>query len=190
MFLRHLAPIVIGDYPFADELKKDIVPLLEKYPDQMNKTTNVKATHTEWNWGLKEESGIQIKKFGKYILNEIQKQVGINLKGVGEEPPPLIMTNFWANVYEKGDHAISHHHDPYKFSFAYFVKSKWYHSPLIFTESGKRIRPKEGRYVIFPSYIWHHVPTHRFHDQRITLSGNLGVQIILQGMKFNELSLV
>ena len=81
--------------------------------------------------------------------------------------------NFWANVYEKGDYAESHDHKPHDFSFAYFLKSKWYDSPLVFTESGKRIRPKEGKYVIFPSYLLHHVPKNRYNHQRITLSGNL-----------------
>ena len=80
--------------------------------------------------------------------------------------------NFWANVYKKGDYAQSHCHKPAAFSFAYFVKSKWYDSPLVFTESGKRIRPKEGTFVAFPAYLLHHVPKHRYNDTRITLSGN------------------
>ena len=83
------------------------------------------------------------------------------------------MQSFWANVYEKGDYAQSHCHKPNDFSFAYFVKSKWYYPPLVFTDSGKRIRSKEGRFVAFPSYLKHHVPKHRYNDTRITLSGNL-----------------
>jgi hypothetical protein len=67
-------------------------------------------------------------------------------------------------------------HKPHDFSFAYFVKAKWYYSPLVFTDSGKRIRPKEGRYVIFPAYLKHHVPKHRYNDTRITLSGNLSIE--------------
>ena len=81
--------------------------------------------------------------------------------------------NFWGNVYEKGDYAQSHCHKPNDFSFAYFVKSKWYYSPLVFSDSGKRVRPKEGRFVAFPAYLLHHVPKHRYNDTRITLSGNL-----------------
>ena len=85
----------------------------------------------------------------------------------------LKVGNFLANVYEKGDYAQSHCHKPNDFSFAYFVKSKWYYPPLVFTDSGKRIRPKEGRFVAFPSYLMHHVAKHRYNDTRITLSGNI-----------------
>ena len=59
---------------------------------------------------------------------------------------------------------------------AYFVKSKWYYPPLVFTDSGKRIRPKEGTFVAFPAYLMHHVPKHRYNDTRITLSGNLTIK--------------
>ena len=55
------------------------------------------------------------------------------------------------------------------------MKSTWYDSPLVFTDSGKRIRPKEGRFVAFPAYLLHHVPKHRYKDPRITLSGNLTI---------------
>ena len=62
------------------------------------------------------------------------------------------------------------------FGFAYFLKSKWYHSPFIFTHSGKKIKPKEGTYIMFPSHIKHHVHKNRFKETRITLSGNLNIK--------------
>ena len=65
------------------------------------------------------------------------------------------------------------------YSFAYFVKAKWYHAPFILSDSGKMIRPKEGKYVIFPSYLMHHVPKHRYNDTRITLSGNCSVPHVI-----------
>ena len=34
------------------------------------------------------------------------------------------------------------------------------------------VRPKEGRYIIFPSYLIHSVPKHRSKHERVTLSGN------------------
>ena len=49
---------------------------------------------------------------------------------------------------------------------------------LVFSDSGKRIRPKEGKYVIFPGYLKHHVPKHRYTDTRITLSGNFTIDRI------------
>ena len=82
------------------------------------------------------------------------------------------VTGIWGNLYRKGDYAQSHSHKSFDYSFAYFVKAKWYDSPLIFDDSGKRIRPKEGRYVIFPGYLSHNVPKNRYNHERVTLSGN------------------
>ena len=81
----------------------------------------------------------------------------------------------WANIYYKGDYTISHNHQDFTmgFSFAYFLKSEWYHPPFVFTNSGKKIKSKEGTYVIFPNHVNHHVPKNRFKETRITLSGNI-----------------
>ena len=152
--------IIVQDYPFAQNLKDEVVPLLEDYPDYQGRNTNIKATMTEWNWG----SDIpQVTRFKGYVFNEIAKFAVCT----------FIWKNFWGNVYRKGDYGISHDHVPSYSSFVYFVKAKWYYSPLVFTDSGKKIRPKEGRLIIFPSYLKHHVPMHRYSEQRITLSGNL-----------------
>ena len=39
------------------------------------------------------------------------------------------------------------------FGFVYFLKAKWYHPSFIFTDSGKKIRPKEGTYLLFPYHL-------------------------------------
>ena len=109
-----------------------------------------------------------------YIREEIEKYFKPGAMSDGTRNR-LTVQNFWANVYEKGDYAQSHCHKPNDFSFAYFVKSKWYYPPLIFTYSGKRIRPKEGTFVAFPAYLMHHVPKQRYNDTRITLSGNFKI---------------
>jgi len=166
--VTHKADIIIDDYPFATALKDEALPLLENYGQSIGHT-NVKATiHTGWWWN---PGTVQVEKFKKYLLNEISSR--FDFKTIGEDhKSSLDWGNFWGNVYRKGDFAASHHHAPYNFSFAYFLKAKWYDSPLIFTDSGKRIRPKEGRFVLFPSFLMHHVPKHRYKDDRITISGN------------------
>ena len=138
--------------------------------------SNVKASiHTEWDW---EPDNITFRNLKSYIREEIEKNYkpGIMIGSDGRNM--LKVENFWANVYEKGDYAQSHNHKPNDYSFAYFVKSKWYYPPLVFTDSGKRIRPKEGTFVAFPAYLMHHVPKHRYNDTRITLSGNFTIDRI------------
>jgi hypothetical protein len=164
MKVRHCAEIVIGDYQFAESFNKEVL-----YQLQFAKNighTNVKAFHTVWNWLPNNKKIINFKSF---INAEIKKYY----------KPNHTITNhdFWANVYKKGDYTTKHNHEPIPFSFAYFVKAKWYDSPLVFTESNKKIRPKEGRYIIFPGCLNHHVPKHRYNHERITLSGNYKAEI-------------
>ena len=168
--VKHKADIIKGEYQFADKVKSEVLSLLKVCNPIPQDNSNVKASiHTEWDW---EPDNITFRNLKAYIREEIEKHYkpGAMSSGVRNT---IECNNFWGNVYEKGDYAQPHCHKPSAFSFAYFVKSKWYHSPLIFSESGKRIRPKEGTFVAFPSYLTHHVPKHRYNDTRITLSGNL-----------------
>ena len=164
--IKHNAEVIIGDYPYHDSLKEEILPGLEIHPDVRKKKTNVKACTT--NWWL---SSPQIEKLKKYLLNELDTK---NPVGVINEPTnPLVWHNFWGNIYHKGEYADPHAHSPYYYSMVYYLKSKWYHPSLVFLDSGKKISPKDGRYILFPSYLWHKVAANRFKEQRITLSGNI-----------------
>ena len=171
-FVKHNAPIVVGDYQFADRVKEQVLSSLKTCNPIPQDNSNVKASiHTEWDW---EPDNITFRNLKAYIRERIEKifKPGA-MSGGGRDI--LKIGNFWGNVYKKGDYAQSHCHKPHDFSFAYFVKAKWYYSPLVFTDSGKRIRPKEGTFVAFPAYLMHHVPKHRYNDTRITLSGNLTI---------------
>ena len=168
--LKHKTSIIVGDYQFADFLNHEVIEQL-KYAENIGHT-NVKASkHTYPNWLPQNQ---EFNKFKSYIINETKKYFAHDEKYMNGNAN-FEFTNFWANVYLKGDHAIKHAHKPSQFSIVYFAKSKWYDSPLIFTDSGKKIRPKEGRYIIFPAYLFHRVPKHRYEHSRITLAGNIHV---------------
>ena len=137
--VKHKADIIKGEYQFADRVKSEVLSLLKVCNPIPQNNSNVKASiHTEWDW---EIDNITFRNLKAYIREEIEKyyKPGGTSSGTREY---LIDKNFWANVYEKGDYAQSHCHKPYDFSFAYFVKSNWYDSPLVFSYSVKRIRPK------------------------------------------------
>ena len=172
-FVKHNAPIIIGDYQFADKVKNEVLSLLKNgAPAISQDKTNVKASlHTIWDW---EPKNITFNNLKNYIRAEIERYFRPGAVVDGERTS-LVLDNFWANLYKKGDYAGAHDHTPSVYSFAYYVKTKWYHPSLVFTQSGKRIRPKEGRFVAFPAYLKHHVPKNRYNHQRITLSGNLKI---------------
>ena len=171
--VKHKADIIKGEYQFADKVKSEVLSLLNKGVVAIpQNNSNVKASlHTEWNW---EPDNITLRNIKGFIKEEIERYYKPGARSGGSRLR-LNNENFWANVYKKGDYAQSHCHKPNDFSFAYFVKSKWYYPPLVFTDSGKGIRPKEGTFVAFPAYLMHHVPKHRYKDTRITLSGNLRI---------------
>ena len=173
--VKHKANILIGEYQFADKVKSEVLSLLKVCNPIPQDNSNVKASiHTEWQW---EPDNITFRNLKSYIREEIEKHYRPGATSGGRRAF-LKLGDFWANVYKKGDYAQSHCHKPNDFSFAYFVKSKWYYPPLVFTDSRKRIRPKEGTFVAFPAYLMHHVPKHRYNDTRITLSGNFTIDRI------------
>ena len=78
--------------------------------------------------------------------------------------------------YRDNEFTIKHHHYPADYAFVYFVKCPKGSSPLIFTTSGKRIKAEEGKVVIFPGNLVHHVPKNKCYD-RIVLAGNIFASI-------------
>ena len=167
MKVKHNAEIIVRDYQFAESLNKEVLHQLQ-FAENVGHT-NVKASlHTVWDW-LPDNQ--KIKNFKSFITSEIENHFKPGNSGYGKREYGKI-TVFWGNVYRKGDYAGKHNHTPCQYSFVYFVKSKWYDSPLVFNVGREKIRPKEGRYIIFPSYLMHSVPKHRYNHERVTLSGN------------------
>ena len=81
--------------------------------------------------------------------------------------------SMWFAIYDEGDYAKSHHHIPYSlWSFVYYVNTPKGSSPLVFTTSGKKIKAEEGKLVLFPAGVRHHVPKNRCKN-RLVLAGNL-----------------
>lgn len=158
--------LVIDNYINHTSLKEEICGYLDEYPDCQNKSTNVKATMTEWNI-----TSPQIEILKSYIINNCSKLLWSGII------PNIIISDFWASIYRKNEYTVLHDHLPQLLSFVYFLKSKVYYSSLYFqTNFGKKkIRPKEGRLVIFPSYLRHGVLPHKYNDTRITLAGNISI---------------
>ena len=164
--IKSKSNVHVGEYPFHDKIKSELLLVLEKYLDRQSRDSNVYATMTEWRI-----TSPQIERLKTYVVSELYKYLPNSM--IKGENMDVLWRDFWANIYRKGDYAKSHHHKPSVFSFVYFLKTKWYDSPLVFTDFGEKIRPQEGRFVIFPGFIMHKVPKHRYNESRITLSGNL-----------------
>ena len=164
MKIKDDVEVIVGDYPFANQLYDELVSILEKQPDKKDRKTNVKATMTDWYITTP-----QIARLRKFLLNEVSCKFPTNVDDKALTP---IFKDFWANIYHKGDYTDPHTHLPAIWSCVYFLKSKWFYSPLFFPNSRQKVRPRMGSFVIFPSCLKHSVPKHRYNGSRITLSGN------------------
>lgn len=82
----------------------------------------------------------------------------------------------WGLVYKKGDHAKTHTHFPYLFSYTYFLDTVPEHPPLVFDNIFPELiqyKPINGHLILFPSYVPHFVPENTVKKERIIISGNL-----------------
>ena len=67
--VKNDSKILIGEYPFHDKLREELLPLLESFRGGIG-PTNVEATHTEWDW---QKDHTQVKKIKLWVLNEAKK---------------------------------------------------------------------------------------------------------------------
>lgn len=75
----------------------------------------------------------------------------------------------WAAVYNYGDFAHKHTHNPSVFSFVYYVEAPEGSSPLVFDDF--MIIPQNGLCVIFDGNASHYVPKNKCNGRRV-IAGN------------------
>ena len=159
-------------HPYAKDLNEKIIkessdfrwfehndPLMKNIDGTF---TNVKALQTS---GMPTKCGKNLSLLNEWILNIISVKGlagGIN----------MFTPSIWLSRYNEGDFTVPHYHVPCSYAFVYFVKSPKGSSPLDLSTSGKKIKAEEGKVVIFPGFMRHHVPKNKCKD-RITAAGNI-----------------
>jgi len=162
--------IFIEDYPYHVSLNKKLIEESKKFLFKRNlicdggALTNIKAEQTSNN----------IESASLSIL--IQWIMSIM---IGKYNSSYLLKYRWITRYDKGDYAVSHRHQPAAFAFNYFIKTPKGSSPLVLTTSGKRIKAEEGKIVIFPGNVNHHVPKNNCNG-RMTLAGNIYYNNVLE----------
>ena len=117
MNVKSTSDVYVGEYPFNDNLKDELVPILENYKAIQDRKSNVKASMPEW-----KVTTPQIERLKRYVENEMHKFSPNSMSQDGKEMV-LRWKDFWGNVYRKGDYTQIHHHKPSVFSFVYFLKT-------------------------------------------------------------------
>ena len=82
-------------------------------------------------------------------------------------------TEAWGLIFERGNEIKPHHHLSNLYTFTYYVKVPRGSASLVFSTSGKKIKPEEGKLVIFESRLLHMVPANK-SDSRCIIGGCFG----------------
>lgn len=163
MKVRENVDVIIKTYPFAPSLKSRLLSEVKEGSSVNPFFSNITGKKID----VKESLDAPSKRVGDWVVNLIRNEYNYhNSEGINYE------IKMWFAQYDEGDSCKDHHHIPFtSFSFVYFVNSPKGASPLIFTTSGRKIKSEEGKVVIFPMNLMHHVPKNKCKE-RITLVGN------------------
>tara|TARA_B100000131_G_C17817849_1_gene492467 strand:+ start:37 stop:585 length:549 start_codon:yes stop_codon:yes gene_type:complete len=173
--IRENYKVIVEKHPHSESLNKKLMEDIKNFyfysREECGNYTNVKATQHSVKSEEKTKSMQLIENWVKSLL---ERRSSIFFSAPREHDA-RININMWFAKYNKGDYTLKHTHMDYAtYAFVYFVNSPKGSSPLVFTTSGKRIKPEEGKIIIFPPQLFHHVPKNKC-DGRITLSGNVGM---------------
>ena len=153
-------------HPYADSLKEKLMTEafdIESSGFENAKFTNIVGTKLTVDNSLNAPSKI----IGNWVTN-IMRNAYFN----ADVQKMSYRSTLWFAKYNKDDYTRPHSHRPSYKSFVYFVKSPKGSSPLVFTNTRKKIQPVEGIVVVFDGGIKHHVPPNKCED-RVVLAGNI-----------------
>ena len=148
-------------YPFAEE-KKDI---FYSYIKSLPRGSNHPLPHQDKNNLLitrrdlyEEEILHPLLQWTTQILHRdfITRYISYNYQ---VNPLHGVKCNeMWGVTYQKGSILGPHTHSPTTYTFAYNLNIPKNSPPLVFLNSGYRVKSKEGQLVIFESRLSHRVP--------------------------------
>ena len=181
----------VNDESLNTMLKNEIVSLSESQPS-INKS-NIGSWHSEY--GLNKSENKEIQRIHSIVASQIK---AVYLQGVNEEKLDdyVLLCESWANINVRATFQNIHTHSGWAMSAVYYVKvpevedkaqdgTIQFHnfsasqvnpnfdllSSLLGNET-RRISPKTGMLIIFPSHMPHSVLPSFSDDERITIAFN------------------
>ena len=161
---------VIEKFYRNPSLQKRIANTCRAIGDEQYKKTNVKADMTSWFMH-------ETDKDFEIIANKAIEIAHDN------SPSAVALATYdcWGAVYKKGDWSKNHDHWPQIWSWVYNVECCDDCAPLVFHDSrddvnsdhAYSLKPKSGRFTMFPGWIKHSVPKHDCDHDRIIVAGNI-----------------
>ena len=191
-----LFPVPVFEYQIPNhekinlELKKYIYKNKEKEPKWVE-ISNAGGWHSQ-NFDI-DKSLIIKKFFGK--ITHVLPDIFNNQMGWSCKIEQIRIMNIWSVVNHKNTFNIRHQHPNSFFSAAYYVQTNanagqikffdpkevnvMYHptinEPNEFTSHVVKIKPEEGKLLLFPSYLHHAVGENLSDEDRIVISFNINI---------------
>lgn len=147
--------------------KKKIEKLTEK--DEMQRTTNVKASMTSFN------KLIEDNKF-EYLHKKILETLSITWMLRTPHPENEVrfeIFNSWGMKHKKGDFTLNHIH-MCNFSCAFYMKVPK-STYIKFDDFERTLELEENMLLLFPGYTKHSVFENNSDDYRISMSSNINI---------------
>ena len=164
MFVREYLRVMEYYYPFADKVNPLLFQQVKELGDSSTRPSNAHTSKfTGWNLNTKEVNNL-VRWVGDLITRDFGREIisrDIFFKCV----------EVWGALYNGGDYITPHHHLPSLYSFVYYINAPKGSSPLTFTTSKRKIKPEEGKLVIFESRLQHNVVKNKCKE-RCIISGN------------------
>ena len=159
-YIREKLRICEYDCFFPDSVNSTLHKIICDLPDAQNRRTNLKSKMTSWNTDVREFE----------IITDLVSEL-LHKDFLQFQSEKVRCSEVWGALYGKNDHATSHNHEPSYFSFVYYVNVPKNSSPLIFVNSGYKVKTYTGKLVIFDSKLYHKVPKNK-SENRSLIAGN------------------
>tara|TARA_B100000287_G_scaffold349756_1_gene338408 strand:+ start:942 stop:1472 length:531 start_codon:yes stop_codon:yes gene_type:complete len=162
--IKHIREkLIVGEYnyPFADKVNPLLESQIKERWDTKVKPSNIHAHFTGFHFDRDNKSAQNLSRWVGDLIR----------KDFTQSPVDLTCVELWGVLYNKGDYIERHQHYPSLFSFVYFVNAPKGSSPLVFHNSGHKIKAETGKVVIFESRLIHKVPPNK-STGRCIISGN------------------
>ena len=163
---RLVWPDDIEQHPIIEDLNYLIETRIKKFRDE-----NVEQKQKEQNLDNYHMTNYKSHLF----INEFETISRLVLDNFCPKEHDFKTEDCWGALYRKGHYIKTHHHWPSALSWTYYVKTSENTEPFIFVGNGveKKIYPRVGDLIIFPSVMNHRVPVSQTDDERIVVVGNI-----------------
>lgn len=134
----------------------------------------VKGPSSEYFITYFREEPDEVKCLVEWTSNKIRSEI-VDI--------PLVCSESWGVIYEKGDYINVHTHKqgdlidsstPNYFSFVYYINTPEGSSPLVFPTSGYEVKPEPGKMVVFESRLRHEIPPNHGSGRSIIVGNFIG----------------